>query len=279
MKISYFPEYTAKNAQPVLKSFLRGCYSAGHTFVQNDMDADAVVIWSVLWQGTMAPNRRIYQHYQHLNRPVIVVDIGTLNRGVTWKIAVNNINASGVYAHTENLDWDRPAKLNVSLSTNLSSNPRIVVAGQHCNSQQVAELTSVEDWISAQIINIKQISDRPIVVRPHPRSKLDFSKLPHKVHIERPVKLANTYDSYNNSFDCHALVNYNSGPGILAALGGIRPLVDSTSLAHPVAIQLPDLDKPYNIDRDQWLVEICHTEYTLEEIEAGSWITRLTPHL
>jgi hypothetical protein len=52
----------------------------------------------------------------------------------------------------------------------------------------VAELTSVEDWISAQIINIKQISDRPIVVRPHPRSKLDFSKLPNLTH-GRPIKL------------------------------------------------------------------------------------------
>ena len=97
MKISYFPEYTAKNAQPVLKSFLQGCHATGHTFAQNDMDADAVVIWSVLWNGAMASNERIYRHYRSMDCPVIVIDVGTLNRNNTWKVAINNVNAAGHY--------------------------------------------------------------------------------------------------------------------------------------------------------------------------------------
>jgi hypothetical protein len=95
------------------------------------------------------------------------------------------------------------------------------------------------------------------------------------VVIEQPVQIANTYDSYNLTFDCHALVNHNSGPGIQAALAGTRPMVDTSSLAHPVSIQMKDIDQPYTVDRDQWLVEICHTEYKLSEIEQGSWIKRL----
>jgi hypothetical protein len=89
------------------------------------------------------------------------------------------------------------------------------------------------------------------------------------------MPLANTYDSFNMHFDCHAVVNYNSGPGIQAAISGSRPIVDSTSLAYPVGIKLADLEAPYDVDRYQWLTEICHTEYTIPEIQQGLWLKRI----
>jgi hypothetical protein len=103
--------------------------------------------------------------------------------------------------------------------------------------------------------------------------------LPKDVVIEQPARVANTYDSYNLAFECHAMVNYNSGPGIQAALAGTRPIVDTTSLAYPVSIKLEDIEQPYTVDRDQWLVEICHTEYTVNEISRGVWLQRLESHL
>jgi hypothetical protein len=98
------------------------------------------------------------------------------------------------------------------------------------------------------------------------------------VIIEHPVKIVNTYDSHNLAFDCHAMVNHNSGPGIQAAIAGTRPIVDVSSLAHPVSITHADIDRPYDQDRDQWLVELCHTEYTVEEIKKGLWLRRLETH-
>jgi hypothetical protein len=205
-----------------------------------------------------------------------------LYRGETWKIALNSITANGYYGHTENLDWDRPRKLGISLAINLNQNPKIVIAAQHARSLQTVGLVSIEGWVVQQVEQLRTVTDRPIVVRPHPRSPLNWSglvHLPKDVVIEQPARVANTYDSYNLAFDCHAMVNHNSGPGIQAALAGTRPIVDQTSLAHPVSIQLQDIETPYKIDRDQWLVEICHTEYTLKEIEQGLWLTRLQTHL
>jgi hypothetical protein len=207
-----------------------------------------------------------------------VVDIGSLYRGETWKIALNSITADGYYGHTENLDCNRPRKLGISLALNFSRNPRIVIAAQHARSLQVAGLSSVEDWIVQQVEQLRAVTDRPIVIRPHPRSALDrakLSNLPQDIQIEQPVKVANTYDSYNLAFDCHAMINYNSGPGIQAALAGTRPIVDATSLAYPVGITLKDIEQPYTIDRDLWLIQICHTEYTLKEIKEGAWLPRL----
>lgn len=278
MRVAYFPNQCAQNSGPVMTALLECLRTHGHVTVENSLDADCAVIWSVLWSGRMSGNQAVWQHYSDQNKPVIIVDVGALYRGETWKIALNSITANGYYGHTENLDWDRPRRLGISLAINLSRNPRIVIAAQHARSLQVADLDSMEHWIVQQVEQLQKVTDRPIVVRPHPRCRLDktkMSELPANVIIEQPQRIAHTYDSYNLAFDCHAMVNYNSGPGIQAALAGTRPVVDKTSLAHPVSIDIIDIEQPYTIDRHQWLTEICHTEYTIQEIKEGLWLQRL----
>lgn len=274
MRVAYFPNSCAQNSGAVMQAMLASLQRAGHTIEDNSYDCDAAIIWSVLWSGRMAPNQQVWERYRAANKPVIVVDVGALYRGETWKIAMNNITATGYYGHQENLDWDRPRKLGISLAINVTRSSRIVIAAQHARSLQVAGLSSIADWIGNQIQQLRQVTDRPIVVRPHPRSPLTLT-LPSGVTMEQPQKIANTYDSYNLAFDCHAMVNYNSGPGIQAALAGTRPIVDVSSLAYPVGIKYEDIEKPYTVDRDQWLIEICHTEYTLQEIESGTWLNRI----
>lgn len=277
--VSYFPGQAAANSVPVLSAAVTALRHHGIKVVENSLDADAALIWSVLWAGRMAGNQAVWNHYTSTGRPVIIIDIGALYRGETWKIAVNSITADGYYGHKENLDWDRPRRLGISLAINLSRNDRIVIAAQHAKSLQVQDLISVENWICEQIAQIRKYTDRPITVRPHPRSRLDAECLPKDCLIESPKKITNTYDSYNLAFDCHAMINYNSGPGIQAALAGTRPIVHSSSLAYPVSIDIRDIDLPYCVDRDQWLVEICHTEYTVTEITNGHWLHRLAPAL
>jgi len=265
-----------------MAALLDSLKQAGVRTEENSWDSDAVIIWSVLWSGRMAANQAVWSHYRAQGRPVIVVDVGALYRGETWKIAVNSITADGYYGHQENLDWDRPRRLGISLAINLSRNPRIVVAAQHARSLQVVGLVSMEGWVVQQVERLQAVTDRPIVVRPHPRSPLNWAglvHLPRDVTIEQPQRMANTYDSYNLAFDCHAIINHNSGPGIQAALAGTRPIVDKSSLAYPVSMALEDIERPYTVDRDQWLVEICHTEYTIQEIKSGLWLKRLQPKI
>ena len=136
-----------------------------------------------------------------------------------------------------------------------------------------------ESWITQQVNQLKQYTDRPIVVRPHPRCRLNTARLPATVQFEIPHKLANTYDSFDMHFDCHAVVNYNSGIGIQAAIAGVRPVVEIGSLAYPVGIGFADIEQPYSKDRDLWLTQICHTEYTVDELRRGLWFKRIEPAL
>jgi len=278
MRIAYYPNQCALNSVPVMQAMLDSLRSAGHIPVENGQDCDAAIIWSALWAGRMAPNKQVYEYYRAHNRPVIIADVGTLHRGATWKIAVNHINNLGYYGHTENLDQDRPKKLGVSLAVDPSRNPTILIAAQHRHSLQLANQDH-ETWILEQIDKIRAVSDRPIVIRPHPRSPLKSLNLDKSVKIEQPHPVSGTYDSFDIQFDHHAVVNYCSGPGIQAAISGTRPVVSVYSLASPVAVAVDNIDRPYDTDRDQWLVEICHTEYTLEEIKQGLWLKRLSPAL
>jgi hypothetical protein len=278
MRVAYFPNQCALNSTPVMQAMLDSLRRAGHNIEPNSMDADTVIIWSVLWSGRMVENKKVYEHYRAQDKPVIVVDVGALYRGETWKIAINHINRLGYYGHTENLDMDRPRKLGVSLALNFSRNPAILIAAQHRHSLQLANQNH-EEWIIEQIEEIRRISDRPIVVRPHPRSPLHLDDLDKTITVEKPQKIADTYDSYNMHFDYHAVVNYCSGTGIQAAISGTRPIVGTYSLAQPVSVSIENLDQPYDTDRDQWLVEICHTEYTVKEIEGGQWLQRLQSYL
>lgn len=258
-----------------MQALLNGAQSHGIKICANDINADAAVIWSVLWYGRMSPNREIYHRFRSQNKPVFIVEVGTLIRNVTWKISLNNVNALGHYGHTQNLDFDRPQKLGVALENQIANNGKILIAGQHAHSLQVKDLKSQEDWINEKIKEIRLYSDRPIVVRPHPRSRINATKIVDGVELQLPKKIIDTYDSFDFNLNYHAVINYNSGPGVQAAIGGVRPCVDKSSLAHPVSINLPDIERSYEVDRTQWFLELCHTEYLVSELAAGIWYERL----
>jgi hypothetical protein len=250
----------------------------GISVTENRMDADAAVIWSCLWAGRMQGNRYVYDHYRLMKRPVFIVEVGALQRNILWKVSLNHVNALGIHGHQINLDWDRPAKLGLSLQSRPNRSRRILIAAQHTHSLQVQHQDHMR-WILNTIQGVRQHTDMPITVRPHPRSPMATALLPRDVDVQFPRKLPNTYDSFDFDFDWHAVINFCSGPGIQAALNGVPVIVDPVSLAHPVSIDIQDLVQPPQRDRQQWWTEICHTEYTLEEIQQGSWLKRLSDWL
>jgi hypothetical protein len=271
--IAYYPLQRALNGGPPMMAMLSALRKAGIEPQERSLDSDALLIWSALWSGRMAANEPVYRHYRAQGKPVIIIDIGALRRGTTWKVAVNNINATGYYGHLDNLDWDRPKRLNLALGTPANTKSHIVIAAQHTQSEQLAGV-DLTTWIHAQIQLIKHNTDRPIHVRPHPRCSLKTLGFAG-VRVESPNRVSNTYDSFDLALDCHAIVNYNSGPGIQSAIAGVRPVVDMTSLAYPVGVGFADLEQPYSTNRELWLTQISHTEYTVSELEQGLWLKRI----
>jgi len=160
--LTYFPDYCSLNSKPVLEAFLESA-KKHYRIVENDLSADIAVIWSCLWAGRMRGNYDVYQHFKNHNKPCLILEVGALQRNVTWKVAVNHITADGFYAHKENLDWDRPKKLGLPelrpQRKHYTKEP-ILVALQHAKSEQVSTIHGIEHWLHAQIKQIEAVTDR-----------------------------------------------------------------------------------------------------------------------
>lgn len=272
MKFKLYRNLGALNSPPVFDAIEQGIKVLGHEIVQEDEDIS--VIWSVLWNGRMAGNREIYHNAKKLGRSVIIIEVGNLNRGVTWRICHQHINRLGNFGNNEDLDPQRPQKLGFSLSRpSLHRRDEILIACQHSKSLQWEGMPPVTQWVQNTIRQVRQFSRRRIVVRPHPRSPIT-EKFNDAV-IEIPKKISGTYDDFNISYNFHCVINYNSGPCIQAAISGTPIICDSSSLAFPVSEKWENLETPQLPDREEWFLRLCHTEWTVNEIAQGIPLLRI----
>ncbi len=270
MKIAYFPNQTALNSTPVLESFLQSCQSQGWSTVQNSFDADAAVIWSVLWSGRMRANREVYYHYRSQNKPVFILEVGNLLRGTTWRVSLNHVNREGKFG-VGDLDSSRPEKLKISLK-DYKSNTNILIACQRQDSLQWQNRSS--NWLDEIVKDIRKYTNRPIIVRPHPRYPIRIKN--PEVEIELPRPLQGTYDDFDLDYSkYHCVINHNSGPSVQAAINGVHTVCDESSLAWPVSTAISNIENPPVKDRSQWFLELCHTEWTVNEIAQGIPLKRL----
>jgi len=277
MKISYFPNQVALNSGPILTAFLDSCKHRGWEIVENSLDADAAVIWSVLWAGRMRHNKQVYEHYRRLNKPVFILEIGNLKRGVTWRVSLNHINRNGVFGGSE-IDTNRPDKLGVRLVDRASNGTAILIACQRGDSLQWAGQPTISSWVSDIVKNIRAHSDRPIVVRPHPR--FIVPGLPSDIELEIPKHVSETYDSFDLNYQkYHCIINHNSGPGVQSVMCDVPTICSVSSLAWPMSINYASLETPIMPDRSSWFLNLCHTEYLIEEIAAGIPLTKLQKYL
>lgn len=272
MRVKLYREYGALNSRPVFDAFEEGLRVHGHEIVTDN--EDIAVIWSVLWSGRMKNNQEVYRKFKNNNKPIIIIEVGNLKRGDTWRISLDHINNLGFFGNNENLDLERPKKLGVNLKP-FQENRRgeILIACQHIQSLQWEGMPPMAKWVETVISKIKERTNRRIIVRPHPRSPFTFN-VPNII-VERPQKIQNTYDDFDIFYNYHCVINHNSGPAIQAAINGVPVLCDSTSLAAPLSITWENLETPALPNREDWFIKLCHTEWTVEEIRQGIPQSRL----
>ena len=283
MKFSLFTDYGALNSKPVFNSFATSLHNSGHTVTYNDYDCDVAVIWSVLWNGRMAGNKKVWDHFKAINKPIIVLEVGGINRGTTWKVALNGINRTAYFGEQDN-DRVRADSLGLVCKPWRSDGTHILICGQHDKSLQWQDMPRMSNWFLNTYDEIRKHTDRSIVFRPHPRCRLEHIErgLRH-VYRQEPRQVANTYDDFDMGFnDVWATISYSSNPGVHSVLNGIPAFVGTSSLAYDVSNDidfLHDIETPLMPDRTQWLNDYAHTEWTLEEIEQGLPLKNLTSQL
>ena len=283
MKFSLWTQYGALNSKPVFDAFREGARALGFDTVDNSDDSDVDVIWSILFNGRMAGNERIWRRAQAAGKNVIVLEVGGIQRGTTWKVGLNGINRDAYFGDTGN-DSTRANALGLSLRPWQTQGKEILICGQHEKSLQWQGMPRMSEWVMRTIESIQRHTDKPITFRPHPRCPLPHIEHEFKnVTRQNPIKLNGTYDDFDMSFNnIHATVSYSSNPGIHSVLNGIPAFVGPASLAYDAANDIDfihDIENPYKPDRQQWLNDYAWTEFTVEEIATGLPLKCLTNKL
>jgi len=277
MKVSFFTQNSSKAGKPVFEAMMKAVneWKCNDSVVENDMDADVAVIWSLLWNGRMAPNRAVWNEFHKQGKPVVVLEVGGLNRNVTWKVGINGINAKANFCNKTNLDVDRPSKLGIKLKAWNLLGDNIIICGQHQKSDQWRNLPHIDQYYENRILEIRNHTDIPILIRDHPRHQRSIHyneeinlKKKYGVKYMSANHVEGTYDNFdfNKALETAKLVvSESSNPAMEATINGVAAWTGPESLTYPVSVHPKDLDN-LRPNREQWLVELAHTEWTVEEI-------------
>ena len=280
MKFSLWTQYGALNSAPVFDAFRQGAHCLGFKCIENSEDADVDVIWSVLFNGRMAGNKAIWERNSANSKPTIVLEVGGIQRGTTWKVGLNGINRDAYFGPNNN-NSDRYRLLGLSLKPWRSNGDFILVCGQHDKSLQWQDMPRMSNWFLNTYDEIRKHTERPILFRPHPRCRLEHIERGLKnVHRQEPVKIGGSYDDFDMKFkNIHATISYSSNPGIHSILNGVPAFVGTSSLAYDVGNDIDfmhDIEAPFMPDRTQWHNDYAHTEWTTQEISQGIPLNLLT---
>lgn len=272
MKISLFTQYGALNSSPVFEAIRYGLGRLGHTVINNSMDADAAVIWSVLWNGRMAPNKFVFESFQQAGKPVIVAEVGCLKREWYWRLSLFNPNQQ----YPEPVFLDRWSKMGLSYKNKEPRGEKIVIVCQRTDSLQWQGQPDIELWLKETIRRARVFTDRPVVIRAHPRQWLPCRiRNTETMQLTRVPQTTDSYDLDVAINRARVIINHNASPAITSVLAGVPVITGlnglTASLAHEVSIGYDEIEtNRIGPGTEEWLNKIAHTEWTIDEIAWGT---------
>ena len=135
---------------------------------------------------------------------------------------------------------------------------------------------SVLDWLASTILDIRNHTDRPILIRPHPGDKkardyignFDSSGVLKKVRISEPGRTL-----LQDLEGCWAAINHNSSPVVGAAIEGIPIFVTDPRRSQCSEIantSLGRIENPEMPDRQKWVERLAMSHWNFVELSTGA---------
>jgi hypothetical protein len=197
-----------------------------------------------------------------LGLDTIIIETGYLNRGSGktnhYAVGLNGINGRADFKN-RNSPYNRAEKLGV-IPGEWRRGDHIVLCGQVPWDASV-DFSNHQDWLNSTVRGIFLRTDRNVIFRPHPLCKL--SPINGTVYSTRSLE--------NDLKHAHCCVTFNSNSGVEAVVDGVPTLsFDIGSMVYEVSGHLlDDIEEPKRFDRTQWLANLCHAQWTPEEMKNG----------
>lgn len=283
------PSSKNTNKKEILTRFITGVNNIGDDGVAHSgfdvVPADVAVIQG--WtheQGKSAPHlalrQRVIDAQQQAGKRLIIVDSNLFNyKQKDHPANYLRYSFDGVFPTTGNYfdsivepgRWIKIQRdLDLTVQAWQTQGEHILICTQRNGGWSMSGL-GVMDWLNQTIDQIRQYSDRPIRVRPHPGDK----QARHYLQPDSRWKLSTMPNIVDDLHRAWAVVTYNSSPGVVGAIQGVPVFVTDPvpqrSQAYPVAnIDLSQIESPQTFDRQPWLERLAMSHWNFAELDSGA---------
>lgn len=279
----------------VMRAFAQGARAAGARVIEQTERklVSARLAVMIGWVGMDFSGPHIYfrkdviEHQRRTGGRVMPIDGSCFKfttQGDLWlRYSLDSVfYDSGFYANQgSNSDhWNQVSQtLGIKLEPWRSSGDHILICLQR-DSGWNAKGFDQAVWLKKTIKQIRSVSNRPIVIRPHPATKdpLEIS-VTSKDNIQVINSLSTTLEQ--NIQGAHAAVFFNSSSSVAAVLAGVPIFVsDPGAVTNAVANHdLGLIENPEMPAREQWLYDLAGCHWTMDHSRRGDIYRHFSPHL
>jgi hypothetical protein len=200
----------------------------------------------------------------------LAYDSGNVNRYLRYSF--NGVfPTTGFYFDTD-VDPNRWTKISSKLGIQMkpwrTSGNHILVCLQRNGGWSMRGYNSVQ-WANDTIATLREITDRPIIVRGHPGDKKTRYFPQHK-----DVFLSSNPSILQDLQGAWATVLYNSSPSVVSAIEGVPVFLTDPqpehSQSHEVSnTKIKRINDPKLFDREDWVQKLAMCHWNFEELASG----------
>lgn len=280
----------SKNQQKrkALTDFAAGVVAAGDEVIlvddYNIVDCDIAVIQG--WVNSkVSPHLKVrgdaIKHQRKSKKHVVVIDSnllgflepGNFNRYLRYSL--DGVFPTTGYYFDKDIDPARWA--GIKQQYNFVEKPwqtngnNILICLQRNGGWSMGQ-TGVLDWLDRTIVELRQYSDRKIIIRPHPGNQ---EIVPH-IKIKWPnAQLSTETDIRNDLTAAWGTITFNSSPGVASLLWGVPvwvtdPEPQKSQVYHWADSQLSNIENPWRPDRQDFYNRLGQCHFNSNELVNGT---------
>lgn len=289
------PNEKSQEKIDLLRFFSQGVLAAGDISINVNDHAwqltDVGVIQGWVHTGSKSGlhlqlRNQVVQSQLAANKHVVAVDsnlflyANTLNPMHYLRYSFNGVFPNtGIYCDTivDPTRWIKISKnLNLTLKDYRTSGDHILLCLQRNGGWSMGNV-EVQDWAIQTINTLRKVSNRKIIIRPHPGDKASKEYLnPNnpkcKIKFSKHVQLSTNQHLIDDLRNCWAAVNYNSSSVVGAAIEGIPIFVTDPAKSQCAEIANTDIAKletPILHNRQQWVERLSMFHWNFDELKSG----------
>ena len=274
--------------EQIIRNFVAGVRQTGDNGLVYDgfnlLDCDVAVMQGFIHEGSahvphIQLRRGIAENNQ--NKSFITADSNLfLYKAVTnephhyLRYSINGVfNDTGNYCNNNSDDtqWKKIQRdLRVTLQPwSLYQRECILLCLQR-NGGWSMKGKDVVQWANLKIAEIRQFSDRPIIVRPHPGDKKakEYTKNIHGPNVRISFEPRIEHDLAKSM----VTIVYNSSPAVASVIEGVPVIVEdprSSQVAEVCHRKLADINNLEAFNRDQWIKNIAQCHWSFVDLQSG----------